>query len=197
MNKLTGAIMAGLALAALTTPADAQPRPDNNRHDRYDRRADNRHDNNRPGWQNDRNRPPSVRPGQIMRDSQRQAYVNGQRADDRRYDNRYNNRPNNGYYNNGAYAGGYYDNRGYSGYRGPVYNNANYRNANPYWWGPNGQMYCRRNDGTTGTIIGALAGGTLGNLVAGYGDKTLGSVIGGTLGAVLGSEISKGNARCR
>jgi hypothetical protein len=81
-----------------------------------------------------------------------------------------------------------YDNR----YRG-----ASVNSSSPYWWGSNGQVQCRRQDGTTGLIAGALAGGTLGNVIAREGDKRLGSVIGGTLGAVLGNELAKGSVRCR
>lgn len=81
--------------------------------------------------------------------------------------------------------------------RTPAYRNTSASRSQPYWWGPNGQVQCRRQDGTTGLIVGALAGGTLGNVIARQGDKRLGSVIGGTLGAVLGNEIAKGSARCR
>lgn len=113
-----------------------------------------------------------------------------------------------------AYSHGYRDGRAQQ-YRGnnrranvPRYyndnqynrNNGNYYRSNGndrYSWGPNGRVNCRRPDGTTGLIVGALAGGTLGNMVAQQGDKRLGSVIGGTLGAVLGNEIAKGNASCR
>lgn len=91
-------------------------------------------------------------------------------------------------------------------YRGPTYstnqryynNNVRYANNNGrYWWGDNGRMHCRRDDGTTGLIVGAVGGGVLGNMIAGQGDKLLGSVIGGALGAVLGKEIDSGNVRCR
>lgn len=67
----------------------------------------------------------------------------------------------------------------------------------PYWWGSNGRIHCRRNDGTTGLLIGAVAGGTLGNVIANHGDKTLGTVIGGALGGMIGREIDRGNAQCR
>lgn len=81
--------------------------------------------------------------------------------------------------------------------RGPVYRGAAVNGSSPYWWGSNGRVQCRRQDGTTGLVVGALAGGTLGNVIAREGDKRLGSVIGGTLGAVLGNELAKGNVRCR
>ncbi|NIJ34449.1 glycine zipper 2TM domain-containing protein [Sphingomonas oligoaromativorans] len=48
---------------------------------------------------------------------------------------------------------------------------------------------CR--DGTTGTIIGAIAGGLLGNAVAGYGDRTAGTIIGGGVGALAGNAIGR------
>jgi len=55
-----------------------------------------------------------------------------------------------------------------------------------------------RNDGTAGTIIGAIAGGLLGHEVVGRrGDKTTGTIIGGAVGAVAGRAIDKGDSRCR
>lgn len=106
-----------------------------------------------------------------------QPYVNGSRWDDGRWDDR-----------------AWHD-RGWSS--GAVYRPASVRGSDRYWWGPNGQIYCRRSDGTTGVIVGAIAGGTLGNVIAPEGNKRLGSVIGGTLGAIVGREIDRGNARCR
>ena len=63
--------------------------------------------------------------------------------------------------------------------------------------GRDGQYYCRRDDGTTGLIIGALGGGVLGNVIAPGGSKTLGTILGGGAGALLGREIDKGDVRCR
>lgn len=65
--------------------------------------------------------------------------------------------------------------------------------------GRDGRYYCRRNDGTTGLIVGGLGGGVLGNIIAPGGSKTLGTIIGGGLGAVLGNSIERGNNRveCR
>lgn len=63
--------------------------------------------------------------------------------------------------------------------------------------GRDNRFYCRRNDGTTGLIIGALGGGVLGNVIAPGGSKTLGSVLGGGLGAVLGNSVGRNNVTCR
>jgi hypothetical protein len=54
---------------------------------------------------------------------------------------------------------------------------------------------CRKNDGTTGTIIGGAIGALLGREVDTRGDRTLGTVLGAAGGALLGREIEKG--RCR
>jgi len=63
--------------------------------------------------------------------------------------------------------------------------------------GNDGRYYCRRSDGTTGLIVGAVAGGLLGNAVSQGGSETLGTLIGAGIGAAIGSEVDKGNVRCR
>jgi hypothetical protein len=63
--------------------------------------------------------------------------------------------------------------------------------------GGNGRYYCRRSDGTTGLIIGALGGGLLGNAIAPRGSKTLGAILGGGLGAVAGQSIDRNGVTCR
>lgn len=63
--------------------------------------------------------------------------------------------------------------------------------------GNDGRYYCRRNDGTTGLIIGAIAGGALGNVIAPGDSKTLGTILGAGGGAVVGRSIGRRNTRCR
>ncbi len=63
--------------------------------------------------------------------------------------------------------------------------------------GQDGRYYCRRGDGTTGLIVGGLAGGVLGNVIAPGGSETLGTIIGAAAGAAIGREVERGNARCR
>lgn len=110
-----------------------------------------------------------------------------------------------GYYGRGYDRGDYYQggyNRGYDrgdyyrGGRNGYYNDQRaYYNGNSYNRGR--QYYRCRNDGTTGTIIGAVAGGLLGNSVVGrHGDRTAGTIIGGAVGALAGRSIDKGNSRC-
>ncbi|MEC3948907.1 glycine zipper 2TM domain-containing protein [Sphingobium sp. HWE2-09] len=59
-----------------------------------------------------------------------------------------------------------------------------------------GRYYCKRDDGTTGTIVGAIAGGVLGNVIAPGGSKTLGTIIGGAGGALAGRAIDKNDINC-
>ncbi|MDR6788383.1 uncharacterized protein YcfJ [Sphingomonas sp. BE138] len=60
--------------------------------------------------------------------------------------------------------------------------------------GRDGRAYCRRNDGTTGLVVGGAGGALLGNLVGG---GLLGTLAGGGAGALLGREIDRGKVRCR
>ena len=60
--------------------------------------------------------------------------------------------------------------------------------------GQDGRAYCKRNDGTTGLVIGALGGGALANLIGG---GTLGTLAGAGGGALLGRSVDRGNVKCR
>lgn len=59
-----------------------------------------------------------------------------------------------------------------------------------------GRYYCKRDDGTTGTIVGALGGGVLGNIIAPGGSKTLGTILGAGAGALAGRAIDRNDIRC-
>lgn len=101
-----------------------------------------------------------------------------------------------GYYDGGYYQpvqyryrpGDYYGQRGYRRgydrrYNRRYYNDRRYRRG-----------YCR-DDGDTGTIVGAIAGGLLGHEIAegrrGRGDGTAGAIIGGVAGALAGRAIDR------
>lgn len=75
----------------------------------------------------------------------------------------------------------------------PVYGNTR------VWQGQDGRYYCRRKNGTTGLIIGGVAGGVAGNVIDGGSNRTLGTLLGAGAGALLGREIDRGgsNRRCR
>jgi hypothetical protein len=175
----------GLALTAATIATLALGAPALADDNRWDRKHDRRE------WRDDRN------DRRERANAYSQGYRDGVRAENRR-DRQYAQygryRGPNSWQ---PYSNGSRWDQGYRADNYPVYRGASVRGSQPYWWGSNGQVYCRRQDGTAGLVVGALAGGTLGNMIAKQGDKTLGSVIGGTLGAVLGNEIAKGNARCR
>lgn len=65
------------------------------------------------------------------------------------------------------------------------------------WRGRDGRYYCRKENGTTGLLIGAGVGALAGNELAGRGDKTLGAILGAAGGAILGRAIDRSNSRCR
>lgn len=93
-----------------------------------------------------------------------------------RYDNGYNR------YRSGHDR--YYDRRGY--YTGPT------------WRGRDGRYYCHRSDGTTGLLLGGVAGALVGRSIDRYGDRTPGTLLGALGGALLGQAIDKDNGRrCR
>jgi outer membrane lipoprotein SlyB len=60
----------------------------------------------------------------------------------------------------------------------------------------NGNYYCKRDDGTTGTIVGAIAGGVLGNVIAPGGSKTLGTIVGAVGGGIAGRAIDRNDVAC-
>ncbi|MDQ0838393.1 glycine zipper 2TM domain-containing protein [Sphingomonas faeni] len=79
------------------------------------------------------------------------------------------------------------------------YQNGNYRERrlsrnDRIYRGKDGRAYCKRNDGTTGLVIGALGGGALANLIGG---GTLGTLAGAGGGALLGRSVDRGNVKCR
>jgi outer membrane lipoprotein SlyB len=56
--------------------------------------------------------------------------------------------------------------------------------------------YCRRDKGTGGAIIGAVAGGLAGREIARR-DRTAGTIIGAAVGALAGRAIDKSDSPCR
>ena len=65
------------------------------------------------------------------------------------------------------------------------------------WRGDDGRYYCKRDNGTTGLVIGAGVGALAGHEIAGSGDRTLGAILGGAVGALVGREIDRGSLQCR
>jgi len=67
------------------------------------------------------------------------------------------------------------------------------------WVGKDGRRYCRRSDGTTGLIVGGVAGVLVGRTIDTRGDRTLGTLAGAAAGALAGREIERSTSkrRCR
>ena len=132
------------------------------------------------------------------RTSTRDPRYNDPRNNDPRYnDPRYNDPR----YNDPRYADrdeGDYDAARY--YRDdPRYQERVLASDDRVYRGNDGRYYCKRNDGTTGLIIGAVGGGILGNVIDGGRSRVVGTLLGGTLGAVAGKAIDQNNqaVKCR
>ena len=83
-------------------------------------------------------------------------------------------------YQDGYNGNGYRDDRRYQGSRQYRDQRGYYRNRNQ-----------RCNSGTTGTIVGAIAGGLLGRSIDGGRDRAAGTIIGGAAGALAGRAVGK------
>ena len=67
------------------------------------------------------------------------------------------------------------------------------------WRGKDGRLRCRKPNGTTGLVVGGVAGALVGRTIDTRGDRTLGTLGGAAVGALAGREIERGtsNRRCR
>lgn len=70
------------------------------------------------------------------------------------------------------------------------------------WRGRDGRTYCRKPNGTTGLVVGGVAGALVGRTIDTRGDRTGGTVLGAVAGALAGREIERsgsnnGRRRCR
>ncbi len=114
--------------------------------------------------------------------------------------------PRGGAYDDPRYTDPRYDDRDEAGYDASRY----YRNDPRYqehvlssndrvYRGSDGQYYCRRNDGTTGLIVGAVGGGLLGNVIDGGHSRGVGTILGALAGGLVGRSVERENAqvRCR
>ena len=81
--------------------------------------------------------------------------------------------------------------------RGRYYEPRRISRGDRIWRGDDGRYYCKRDNGTTGLIIGGAVGALLGRELDGGRDRTTGTVVGAAGGALLGREIDRGDVRCR
>lgn len=94
--------------------------------------------------------------------------------------------------------GGYYADRYYR--QSPRYRERYLTYNDRVYRGNDGRYYCRRPDGSTGLIVGGLAGAAAGALIAQGDSKPLGAIIGAIGGAAVGAAADSGgrsNVRCR
>jgi len=81
---------------------------------------------------------------------------------------------------------------------GPNYQERRLGAQDEVYQGSDGRYYCKRNDGTTGLIVGAVGGAVLGNVIDGGHQRAAGTLLGGALGAILGKSIDQNSdVRCK
>ncbi|MDB5705751.1 MAG: glycine zipper protein [Sphingomonas bacterium] len=102
-----------------------------------------------------------------------------------------------GYYNDDRVESGYEPSRYYRD--GPNYQERVLGPDDRVYRGNDGRYYCKRNDGTTGLIVGAIGGGILGNIIDGGHSRGVGTILGAIVGGAAGSSIDRNNqqVRCR
>lgn len=209
MRKLPIWIAAAMLTASL--PLSAQT-PENGRYDRQnaspgevgrsrDRLRNEQQDlRQAERYGNDRNVRMEQRDVDRARQEYRQDAQDWRNSDKRRYQE---SRRNSANWNRGNHYGWDRPDPRYNGYYADnYYRSGNYRarqlgTNDRIYRGNDNRYYCRRSDGTTGLIVGAIGGGVLGNVIAPGGSKTLGSILGGGLGAILGNSIDTNNVTCR
>ena len=98
-----------------------------------------------------------------------------------------------------AKAYGKYKNKHKSRYddRGRYYEPQRLTRNDRIWRGDDGRYHCKRDNGTTGLIIGGAVGALVGRELDGGRDRTVGTILGAAGGALLGREIDRGGLKCR
>lgn len=194
MRRFLLATMLGVtAVTGLTAPAAAQSYADEQRW----QAAQSRFRAERQRFLQERDRYYALRGWN--RQDDRGGYGGGYDRDDSGYDGR-DSYGDSGYgsaptgddrYDNGYDASRYYR-------AGPNYQERALAADDRVYRGSDGRYYCRRNDGTTGLIVGAAGGGILGNVIDGGHSRAAGTLIGGAIGALVGRSVDQQNSiRCR
>ncbi len=175
--------LAATAALGLTAPALAQSASDQRRFDA----ALDRLDNEITVFRAERDRYQSARAS--YRGSYRDDYRQG------------NGGPPPLAYQDDRYENGYDPSQYYRD--GPNYRERELAANDRVYRGTDGRYYCKRNDGTTGLIVGAGAGGILGNVIDGGHSRAAGTLIGAAIGALAGRSIDQNSGatsnsvRCR
>ena len=180
---IAASAVATLAPVAMPAPALALDRRDVRQEQRECRRelrkADSRREYNRELRECRREINREVRDNRRDRRENARDWRRARSYDWNRYEPGYNRYYADRYYRSGSY----YADRRLSRY-------------DRIYRGNDGRYYCRRDDGTTGLIIGAGVGALLGNQIDVGASKTVSTIIGGAAGALIGRAIDKGGVKC-
>ena len=220
MTKFFALALASASLLATPVVAPAQTTVDNNRlqqaHSRFQnefsifraetqRRQINQRGRETPRYTNARDRFDRELANYRTELDRYQSITGSRYATNSGYNNNTYNTGNNNNYNNGnANDSARYDDPNYDpsrDYRDGQYQERVLADNDRVYRGTDGQYYCKRNDGSTGLIIGGLGGGVLGNIIGGGGNRTVGSILGAIGGAIAGRAVDRSQTpseiRCR
>jgi uncharacterized protein YcfJ len=65
------------------------------------------------------------------------------------------------------------------------------------WRDSHGRWRCKRSDGTTGLLVGAVGGALVGRAIDTHGERATGTLLGAATGALVGRSIDRSRVRCR
>lgn len=168
---IVAATLASLALPLVPAMAQSGPPTTTAQEDRQDARRDGQRDREDARRDNKRDLRDARTERRRMQRVDRSAY--------RRYDY---NRPDPRY-------GDYHADRYY--YASSKYRTRRMGANERIYRGQDDRYYCRRSDGTTGLIIGGLAGGLLGNSIGRGESRTLATIFGAGAGAAIGNSVGR------
>jgi type II secretory pathway pseudopilin PulG len=183
--RLAPALALLIAGSSLATPVLAQSQADEQRFQQAQQRLDNELNVFRTEF--DRYQQARARGYRDPRATYPDSRNDPRYSDSRYADPRYDDRDEGNYDPSRYYRGG-------SGYQERVLTS-----EDRIYRGSDNQYYCKRNDGTTGLIVGAVGGGVLGNVIAGGHSRGVGTILGAIAGGVVGKSVDQNNTqvRCR
>jgi uncharacterized protein YcfJ len=65
------------------------------------------------------------------------------------------------------------------------------------WRDSHGRWRCKRSNGTTGLLVGAVGGALVGRAIDTHGERATGTLLGAATGALVGRSIDRRRVSCR
>lgn len=65
------------------------------------------------------------------------------------------------------------------------------------WRDSHGRWRCKRSNGTTGLLVGAVGGALVGRAIDTHGERATGTILGAATGALIGRSVDRRRVVCR